>query len=844
MLVQPALRPGVFAISVPRQFLRHAATSSKPKKYQQKTNQSKLYQLKWRPLIHIREGTFYRDYPASAEASGSENSPLFIKVDFSLPSRPPQWPELPPPNGPKHAKERYEKDLRREQLIQEEEGPFHWAVIGSDTTEFFHILQGRYVALPPKSRQYPHLISRKFNPKDPTKRSPSNAIAYVGFSGEGSQATGGTRGAYLSARYESLREDTDWTVRQYLLGQTELNPMEDENTGKGFDEAQFEKVIKDFRLQELLELPVSSLSNGQTRRTRIAKALLSSPELLLLDEPFMGLDPATTESISSLLRDVAYHSSPRVMISLRPQDTIPEWITHVLILDNHRIAFSGPKKDFYKQATKASGMSTSEANKARMSLRWLFAPGGLFELQRYQFIDDKKTKVAQFSKSNIGIADPTALTQISQDGKPVIEMEGVRVQYGEKLVLGNWKQIIRGKKGAQPGLWWKVRQGQRWAVLGANGSGKTTLLSVMTSDHPQAYAQPVRMFGRSRLPEQGVPGISIFDLQARMGHSSPEIHAFFPRQLSIRASIESAWADTFLSKPVLTYERDTIVDAVLEYFKPELDPSAEDIKSNKASGEAAVDISFIPATFRATVAEAIPVGNRSTPTPQYHPNHDVDYADNTTFGQLSVAQQRLILFIRAIIKKQELIILDEAFSGMPANMREKCFYLLNNSGPPADGELADLPLPYLGPEQALIVVSHLPEEIPDTVRFWMRLPSEVGDGQQLNFIQGVLPDDSTLSADRKAWETIWSENSLSKAMFLYGKDSEGKLNDGERYRYAIPRKTQTKNKLRALNDGPNEGSAEMEEEHDDNEEEEEEYDEEDEVEEVNIEKTESDKTRA
>jgi ABC-type molybdenum transport system ATPase subunit/photorepair protein PhrA len=551
----------------------------------------------------------------------------------------------------------------------------------------------------------------------------------------------------------------------------------------------------------------------------------------------VGLDPATTESISSLLRDVAYRCSPRVMISLRPQDTIPEWITHVLILDNHRIAFSGPKKDFYKQATKASGMSTSAANKARMSLRWLFAPGGLFELQRYQFIDDKKTKVAQFSKSNIGVADPTALTQITQDGKPVIEMEGVHVQYGEKVVLGNWKQIVRGKKGAKPGLWWRVRQGQRWAVLGANGSGKTTLLSVITSDHPQAYAQPVRMFGQSRLPERGRPGISIFDLQARMGHSSPEIHAFFPRQLSIRASIESAWADTFLSKPILTYQRDTIVDAVLEYFKPELDPSAEDAKS---AGSEGVDISFIPETFRANLADAIPVDNRSAQIPEYHPKHSVDYADNTTFGQLSVAQQRLILFIRAIIKKQELIILDEAFSGMPANMREKCFYLLNNSGPPADGELASLPLPYLGPEQALIVVSHLPEEIPDTVRFWMRLPSEVGDGQQLDFAQGVLPDDSTLSADRKTWEMIWSENSLSKALFLYGKDSEGKLNDGERYRYVIPRKTQTKNKLRALNESEEmEEEPEQEEEYEEEEEEEEE--EEDEFEEAGAE---SDKTRA
>ncbi|EED16944.1 ABC transporter, putative, partial [Talaromyces stipitatus ATCC 10500] len=843
MLVLPALRSRKFPISIPRQFLRHATTTPKIKKYQQKTNLHKLYQLKWRPLISIKEGTFYRDYPVSSDASGQENHPLLNKIDFTLPSRPPQWPELPPPTCGKRAKERYERELRQEQSIQEEEGPFHWAVIGSDSTEFFNVLQGRYIAVPPRSRQYPHLISRKFTPKDPRKRSPSNAIAYVGFSGEGSQATGGTRGAYLSARYESLREDTDWTVRQYLTGQTELNPLEDENAGENLDQAQLEQVIKDFRLQELLALPMSSLSNGQTRRTRIAKALLSTPELLLLDEPFMGLDPATTESISSLLRNLAYRCSPRVMISLRPQDAIPDWITHVLILDNRRIAFSGPKKDFYKQATKACGISTSEASKARTPLRWLFAPGGLFELQRYKFADDKKTKVIQYSKSNVGVADPTALTQISQHGKPVIEMEGVHVQYGEKVVLGNWMQIVRGRKRNKMGLWWRVRQGQRWAILGANGSGKTTLLSVITSDHPQAYAQPVRLFGRSRLPEQGVPGISIFDLQARMGHSSPEIHAFFPRQLSVRASIESAWADTFLSKPVLTYERDTLVDAVLEYFKPELDPSAEDVKGAKSAthSEEGIDMSFIPKTFRENLTDATAVDNRSTSTPVYHPKHNIDYADNVTFGQLSVAQQRLVLFIRAIIKKQELIILDEAFSGMPANMREKCFYLLNNSGLPTaeqDPELASLPLPYLGPEQALIVVSHLPEEIPDTVRFWMRLPSEVGDGQKLEFAQGVLPDDSTLSSDRKAWDTIWSENSLSKAMFLYGKDNEGELTDGKRYRYVIPRKSRSKRKSTAMNNDSNE-SEELEEEE---EEDEEVYEDEDEIEDAE-EEAESDKMR-
>jgi ABC-type sugar transport system ATPase subunit len=216
------------------------------------------------PLIRIQDGTFYQNYPTPDDAANNQNPPLFPNFNFILPSKETASPEN-----------------------EGSQSHQHWAVIGtSGRTQLLDILRGQYVCLPPTARSYPYLLTDDIAAKDPRLRFVGNAIQYIGFSGEGSGAIGGTRGAYLSARYESHREETDWSVLQYLKGQTSLNPLEGEEGGKIRDEQLLNRVIADLRLGQLLDMPVANLSNGQTRRARIAKALLSKPELLLLDDPF------------------------------------------------------------------------------------------------------------------------------------------------------------------------------------------------------------------------------------------------------------------------------------------------------------------------------------------------------------------------------------------------------------------------------------------------------------------------------------------------------------------------------------------------------------------------------
>lgn len=210
------------------------------------------------PIIQIKNATFYRQHPSSsADQTAAPNPPLFRGLNFSLPSF-----------SSKHQ---------------------FWVILGpsnSGKTTFLEVLRGQHLCFPPNARSYPYLSSEEIAAKEHRLRIPGRAFQYVGFNGErGGLGGAGTRGAYLSARYESRREGTDFLLLDYLKGHTELNPAE-ETEGSSYDDTLLERVITDLTLEDLVHMPVGNLSNGQTRRARIAKALLDRPEVLLLDEPF------------------------------------------------------------------------------------------------------------------------------------------------------------------------------------------------------------------------------------------------------------------------------------------------------------------------------------------------------------------------------------------------------------------------------------------------------------------------------------------------------------------------------------------------------------------------------
>ena len=191
-------------------------------------------------------------------------------------------------------------------------------------------------------------------------------------------------------------------------------------------------------VEALLPLSLIKLSNGQIRRARIARALLAKPEMLILDDPFMGLDTAGRCEVSAILGELVAQRM-RLLLITRPE-AIPDWVTQVLEFDR-----SGPHWQGRREECSMSGRSISAGK---------------------------------------GQSPPVSFPDGDATAPILIEMHGVNVAYDGRPILHN--------------INWTVRAGERWALLGPNGSGKSTLLSLICGDHPQAYSNDITLFGRQR----------------------------------------------------------------------------------------------------------------------------------------------------------------------------------------------------------------------------------------------------------------------------------------------------------------------------------------------------------
>lgn len=140
--------------------------------------------------------------------------------------------------------------------------------------------------------------------------------------------------------------DKPLTARENLKSRAALYGI----TGKAF-EKRLQELILIFQLQEFIDRPVGKLSGGQRRRVDIARALIHSPHLLILDEPTTGLDPQTRKMIWNIIETLRIEEGLTVFLTTHYMEEAAS-ADYVIIIDHGCIAAEGTPYELKTQYVK------------------------------------------------------------------------------------------------------------------------------------------------------------------------------------------------------------------------------------------------------------------------------------------------------------------------------------------------------------------------------------------------------------------------------------------------------------------------------------------------------------
>ena len=197
-----------------------------------------------------------------------------------------------------------------------------------------------------------------------------------------------------------------------------------------------EHIYELFQLKPLLDKYIILLSSGELRKYKLASSLFTAPKVLIMENPFIGLDAKTRDQLKELMRMLANDQGLQLILVLAKTDDIPDFITHIVEVKDMQV------------------------------------------MPKVAIADWKpKSRPALITKKTTPIT-------IQPDAPKMIEFKKVSIRYGERTILKD--------------LDWTVLQGEHWSLSGQNGSGKSTLLSLVCADNPQSYACDISLFGHKR----------------------------------------------------------------------------------------------------------------------------------------------------------------------------------------------------------------------------------------------------------------------------------------------------------------------------------------------------------
>ena len=233
-----------------------------------------------------------------------------------------------------------------------------------------------------------------------------------------------------------------------------------------------------FDIRHLLDKYIILLSSGELRKFQLIKTLLASPRVLIMDNPFIGLDAKTRQQLKEVLQSLTRWHALQIILVLSKSDDIPPFITHVVETRDMNIMPKVTREEFIDSRKPLPTAILSDEKRERL-------------------------RAAMRSLNN---------GRLTKTGTEIVNCHKVCVKYGERTILKD--------------LDWIVKTGERWALSGQNGSGKSTLLSLICADNPQSYACDISLFGRKR-----GTGETIWEIKKGIGYVSPEMHRAYQKNL-------------------------------------------------------------------------------------------------------------------------------------------------------------------------------------------------------------------------------------------------------------------------------------------------------------------------
>jgi molybdate transport system ATP-binding protein len=235
----------------------------------------------------------------------------------------------------------------------------------------------------------------------------------------------GVANFYYQQRYTSQQAKDTLTVHAELTSYAKEN---------GLHLDQVEPILEALNFSSFASSQLIELSSGEHKKLQLVKALWLKPQLLIIDQPYTGLDSLSRKNLNILLDEI-----------------VAEGVQLILITNDNELPSSINR--------------LAKINE-----------GQLVEIHK---IEEAQTVVIQSKEIPSFLKEAPVYTS-----SQIAKMVDVNISYGDKQVLKN--------------INWEVKAGEKWLLQGHNGSGKSTLLSLINGDHPQSYANELYLFGNKR----------------------------------------------------------------------------------------------------------------------------------------------------------------------------------------------------------------------------------------------------------------------------------------------------------------------------------------------------------